>query len=283
MKTKLLQIILNQRPIGYLGFETGLYRFHYLDQFAPEFSISPLMPTHRTFYESSSLFAVFAQYVNIGTEGHECLLQLEKQGHMGFGHLSFVNTARPRVLPRVSIDHEWIDQQHGFEQVKNVLTAKGAVSVVFSNTGLEGLCVHIQSNSRYPDQIVCPDTKTKIHGFTTSKLLERAACFGLKTPEFERQPRANLVLIKRPDLDSLGQRLPCHNLGSLAGLSPSQANSISVQFGHEVCVQMTQRILRFIGQPKSILDELTHASDMFVNLNPLNHLWLIGRQVFFLP
>lgn len=274
MKTRLLQVICNQKPVGFLGFENGIYRYHYLQDFEAHEAISPLMPTHRMFYESEQLFPVFSQHLAPQTQGHEALSILEMRGHMGLGHLSFVNPSRPRLLPRVTFDRATLMTFGSWKALNKTVTGKGCVSVGLSAGDFGGLCIHTKPGARYPDQIACPNQP---RGASTAlvNLLKTATESGLKTPDFEYLPRSGAVLMTRPDLNALGHKMPMHSLASLAGLTPKQANQLfDLTNGKDLTTQAAARVLRFYGLPETSTQ---------TDLNPLNHLWVVGHQVVFLP
>ncbi|MDX1669885.1 MAG: hypothetical protein R3194_10735 [Limnobacter sp.] len=285
MQAKLIQVLIRQKPIGYLGFESGIYRFHYLQEIDGH-AISPLMPASRMFYESKTLFPVFAQLIDKQLEGLDALSALEKQGHMGLGTLSFVDASRPRLLPRLTLPRETLRGFSSWNAIEEALSSKATVQTVLSNAGFECLMVHTTPSARYPDCMVHPNSRSSANPRELTSLqgvLEKAKASNLNVPEYEVLEQSDTALITRPDIDSLGYRLPAHSLASLAGLTPAQAATIYEQHPRKACLQIAVRAARFYGASEPVVESIQNADALFAHLNPLNHLWKVGGQWVFLP
>lgn len=119
MSPKLLLVYVGGKPSGCLGYEDGVYRFHYSSTRADQIPVSRLMPCSRTFYESPSLFPVFAQHLPVGanrdwlvsrlniknlSEGAQNMSLLAASGYNGIGHCGFVNADAPSLKPRYTVN-----------------------------------------------------------------------------------------------------------------------------------------------------------------------------------
>jgi hypothetical protein len=111
----LLQVFNRGQPCGWLGQHQQGFWFHYNSASAQQPWLSLLMPPSQNFYQSATLFEVFAQHLPT-PQGTAWLQQFYPQVHLGalellalagantLGSLSFANPDAPLVQPRVVLN-----------------------------------------------------------------------------------------------------------------------------------------------------------------------------------
>ena len=111
----LLQVFNRGQPCGWLGQHAGGFWFHYNSASAQQPWLSLLMPPSQNFYQSNTLFGVFAQHLPT-PQGVAWLQQFYPHVHLGplellalagantLGSLSFANPDAPLVQPRIVLN-----------------------------------------------------------------------------------------------------------------------------------------------------------------------------------
>lgn len=281
---KMLQVSLAQRPCGMLGFESGLYRFHYSSS-APAQSIHPLMPASRVFYESPNLFPVFEQCLPVGFSqsmgGGAALKALETLGQAHWQALAFANPDSPRLVPRYVVN------------LQELLLANDGLAVWqrWANTlgphaQLPGTCptlrVHTREglpNSLRADHCLLanPDA-TAPNLQATAERLAQASKVGVWCPGW-RFSACKQVLV----LDVRNMPGSVHRLAGLSSMPPTQAAELhpGTQW------LLAKRIVGVFGGPNHLLTlinfEKACAGAGLVDTNPLLRLGLAKNSLVFMP
>ncbi|MDH4395576.1 MAG: HipA N-terminal domain-containing protein [Limnobacter sp.] len=238
MSPKLLLVYVAGKTSGWLGYEDGMYRFHYSSSRADQTPVSRLMPCSRTFYESPSLFPVFAQHLPVGVnrewlvshlnirhlnDGAQNMSLLAASGYNGIGNCGFVNADAPSLKPRYTVNPRLLlqasDSRAVFMDWRNKYGEQG-MGVGGNGSEDNNLCLLLNTKPAWPVPnvvAVLGGTENSIQKKVQHLSLVKEA--GVLCPTFELSNDGRVLVLERHDLNAKGQRMPVEGLARLCGLS----------------------------------------------------------------
>jgi hypothetical protein len=256
------------------------------------------MPCTRTFYESSTLFPVFAQHLPVGanrewlvnflgiqnlSKGAQDMSLLAASGYNGMGHCGFVNADAPSLKPRYTVNPLQLlqarDSQQVFMDWRNKYGAQG-MGVGASCGHGDSLCLLLNTKPAWPVPNVLA-----VLGSNSEWVKNRAQHLslmrdaGVLCPMYECSQDGRVLLLERHDLNAKGQRLPVESLASLCGLGGSvteysnHLNDLNTQY------LIAERVLKvFSVRFEQDLNALKRLK-LLPGIRPLDDLCFVGDQL----